>query len=186
MRAEFVIEHSAGDFLQHLPACFGQHDPAALRDSVFAQKSPGSAQAIEYAATRPGYRILAWAAEGQVSIYVESLGGRLRDSAGDVWDLTRRVSGGLSPRLKRVVLFDEDANDVILEGTAGLLTSFRRPEVFLTLTIGFLSTIWLGVALVLFDATGDLVLGAIPAIGAAILALLTLFADWKSRRLRWQ
>ena len=186
MRAQFVIEHRPGDFLECLAAAFGPHNEEVLANSAFAKKSPSSARDMEYAGSRPGYVIMAWTAERRVTIYVESLSGNLRGSADAVWDLTSQASANLKPKLRSVVLFDEDANDEILTGRVGLIANVRRPELWLTFLVGVLSSIWLGVALALFDATGDLVLGAIPAIGAAILGLGILFFDSASRKLVWR
>jgi hypothetical protein len=186
MRAELVIEHQAGDPLVALRAAFGEHNAAALEQSSFARKSPRSAAAITYAGVGPGLVLLAWPTEKQLYLYVESSGGRLRKSAADVWDIVRKGDPGLRAKLKSLVLFDEDANDTVVEANVGLLPNLRRPELFLTLATGAASAMWLVVAVTAFDATGDLVLGAIPALVAAILALVILAVDVRSKSLVWK
>jgi hypothetical protein len=48
------------------------------------------------------------------------------------------------------------------------------------------SALWLLVAVPAFDATGDLVLGAIPALVAAILGAVILVVDVRSQSLVWR
>jgi hypothetical protein len=185
MRAELVIGHRSGSLVSSLEEAFGQHRPETLASSVLAAKSPKSATSITYAGSGPGVQVLAWPTEGRLYLYVES-SGRLRSAAGDVWDNVRKKGSGLHPKLERLVLFDEDANDQIAEASVGLIANLRRPELFLTLGTGVVSAAWLAVALAAFEATGDLVLGAIPALVAAILAVVILIADLRSKRLVWR
>jgi hypothetical protein len=70
MRAQLVIEHRSGDLLSSLKGEFGAHDVEAHRNSAFARKSPGSAQAIRYAGVGPDFVVLAWSTEGQLFLYV--------------------------------------------------------------------------------------------------------------------
>ena len=171
MRAQLVIEHRSGDLLSSLATDFGKHDAEAHENSAFARKAPGSAAAIEYAGVRPDFVVLAWSTEGQLFLYVESSSGRLRTAAEEVWDIVRKGKHNLRPRLKSLVLFDEDANDTVARAHVGAIANLRRPELLFTLVTGVVSVVWLGVAVTAFDATGDLVLGAVPALVAAILAL---------------
>jgi hypothetical protein len=186
MRAELVIEHETGDLLAALRAAFGAHDPSALQNSTFAKKSPRSAAAFEYAGMSPAMTVLAWSTQRELYLFVESSGGRLRRSAGDVWDIVRKGGSALHPKLKSLVLLDEDANDAVVEASVGLVPNLQRLELVLTFGTGAVSAAWLLVALPAFGATGDLVLGAIPAVLAAILALVVLVIDVKTQSLVWK
>jgi hypothetical protein len=186
MRAELVIEHKSGDVLGALASAFGAHDPAVLQNSTFARKSPGTARSLAYAGIGPELVVLAWPTQAELVLFVESSGGQLRKAAAKVWDVFRKEEPALGPKLKSVILFDEDANDTVVEANVGVFANLRRPELLFTLGTGILSAIWLPIALAAFESTGDLVLGAIPALLAAILALVMLVFDVRTQSLVWK
>lgn len=186
MRAELTIEHASGDLVAALEAVLGQHNPAALAASALQQKSPASSGAITYSAVGPAFIVMAWPTPERLFLYVESSGGRLRRAAGDVWDVIRRGGSSLDPTIRSVVLFDEDANDEIATARVGLTANLERRELQYTIIVGVVTTAWLTVALAAFDATGDLVLGAVPALVATALASVALVADTKRQRLVWK
>lgn len=47
------------------------------------------------------------------------------------------------------------------------------------------SVVWLAVGIAVFNATSDLVLGAIPALVAGVVAGLVLVLNWKQNKLVW-
>ncbi len=103
-----------------------------------------------------------------------------------MWDVIRRGGSSLDPTIRSVVLFDEDANDEIATARVGLTANLERRELQYTIIVGVVTTAWLTVALAAFDATGDLVLGAVPALVATALASVALVADTKRQRLVWK
>ena len=186
MRAELTIEHDDGDLLAEFVAVLGPHDPAVMAQSNFAQKSPQAASALSYAAYGAPALVLAWATPGQLFVYLEPSGGRLRRAASDVWDIVRKSGSALNPHLKALVLLDEDANDEVANASVGLLSNLRRPEIAFTMVTGVVTLVWLVVALTVFQATGDLVLGAIPPLLASFIATTSLVADTRRQKLVWR
>ena len=185
MRAEFSIEHGGGDLLATLCAVLGPDDPAALGSSSLSHKSPTSANAITYSAHGPGFVLMAWPTPHQLFLYVES-SGRLRRSAEHVWDVVCNGGAGAEPRLKSLVLLDEDANDEVATAEVGFAAHVKRPEMLSAFFTGALTALWLPIALATFDATGDIVLGAIPALATPIVAAVITIVDVRRRKLVWR
>lgn len=186
VRAELTIEHADGDLVAALEAVLGPHDATALAQSLLAQKSPASGSAITYSSYGPAFLVMAWPTPRQLYLYIESSGGRLRRAAGDVWELVQNGGTGLCPNLKSLVLLDEDANDEIATAAVGFEANLQRPEVRYTLWTGLATGVWLALALTMFSATGNLVLGAIPALLAALIAAVVLVVDSRKKRLVWR
>jgi hypothetical protein len=186
VRAELTIAHEQGDLVSALEQVFGENEAAALHASALAQKSPSSAASITYSAYGPGLLVMAWPTPRRLFLYVESSGGRLRKASADVWDVI--IDGGrqLKPKLKSLVLLDEDANDEIALAAVGLAANIKRPELYVTAVTGILTAMVLVVAIAAFGAAGDLLIGSIPALVAAILALGWLINDVRSKKLVWQ
>ena len=141
---------------------------------------------MTYAAIGGGWLLMAWPTPQQLFLYIESTGGRLRRAAGDAWDVVRHSTADLDPHLTSLVLLDEDANDEIAVAGVGLGPNLDRWELRLAFGVGIASLIWLTVALSLFNATSDLVLGAIPTFVAAVIAAIVLTRDIRHQRLVWR
>lgn len=184
MRAELGIKHQ-GDFIPTLVETFGANNPAVLQGSVFAKKSPRSAASIRYSVEARGLLLLAWPTPGRLFLYVESSGGRLRETAANVWAILHTGGAAHRPELEFLVLFDEDANDGVAEARVGLSANFSR-ELTLTFITGLVSAIWIVLALAFFDVSGDTVLGAVPAFIAATIALVALLTGVRNKRLVWR
>jgi hypothetical protein len=185
VRAEITIEHGHGDLLAEIKGLLGPHDAVALAESSFASKSPRAAATLTYAARMPTAVVLAWATPGRLVLYVES-SGRLRRAAREVWDVLRRSESPLNPQLTALVLLDEDSNDDILEAHVGLIANLGRPELALSLATGVITLVWLVIALAVFRATGDLVLGAIPGLVSSLSAGVALIVGTWRRTLVWR
>lgn len=186
MRAELIIEHRDGNPLHSLQGTFGAHDPAALAASGFATRSPQAAARVTYAAVAPGFTLLAWPTPGQLYLYVEASGGRIREVGDTVWSIVWRGQPALKPKLQSLLLVDEDANDVIACAGVGVFANLRRPEIWLAFLTGVGSAIWLALALGTLGSPGDLVLGAVPAFIAAIISLVILILDVRNKKLAWR
>lgn len=190
MRAELTILHRQGDAIAALSAAFGPHNPAALALSAFAQKSPQSAQSIAYAVFQSQLILLAWPTPERLVIYVEATGGRLRRSSAQVWDGTRRAMNGLKPRLESLVLLDEDKGDEIATAAVGLAANAKRSEFIASGLTGVGTAIVLVLAATRlfadFRLSSDLAIGSIPALIAAIIALVMLVAALLNKRLIWR
>jgi hypothetical protein len=186
VRAELTIEHGDGDIVAALETVFGRHDAVALHASRFAQNSPATSASITYAAYGPTFIVMAWTTPGRLVIFVESLDGRLRRAIEGAWQAIRSAGKQFNLDLKFVVLLDEVTNDEVTVAGVGLAANLQRPELRYTLLSGVATTMWLVIALAVFSATADLVLGAIPAVLAALLAGTVLAKDLRSRRLVWR
>jgi len=190
MRAELTILHKQCDAVAALSRAFGPHDNSALELSAFAQKSPESAQSIAYATFQPQLILLAWSTPERLVLYVEANGGRLRRSSTQVWDGVRQAMKDLKPKLESLVLLDEDKGDEIATAAVGLAANARRSEFITTGVTGITTAIVLVLAatgpIAGFDLSSDLVIGSVPALIAAIIAVAVVSVALRSRQLVWR
>jgi hypothetical protein len=181
-----TISHKRGDLLRELAEALGPHEPSALLGSNFFQKAPEAAKQLQYARQGISSLVLAWATPGRLVIYVEPSGGRLRDEASSIWEIVRDNGSPLNPHLRSLSLFDEDANDQIATANVGTAAQIKRPELAVALIAGAATLVWLAFALLLFKASGDLVLGAIPSLVGGLVAGAVLRIDARAQKLVWQ
>lgn len=190
MRAELNIGYKQGDFVAALAAAYGPNDPEARDASALAAKSPKTAGAINYAAFGPELIVMAWSTPRRVIVYVESDGGRLRQVTARVWTALQASGKNMKPRLDYLVLLDEDKNDEIAAASVGLWANFRRGDLITPIATGAITGVVLAIGaseqIAGFRVSADLVVGSIPAILAAIIALAALARAAVRRTLVWR
>jgi hypothetical protein len=118
-------------------------------------------------------------------VYVESSGGRLRSGAVEIWGEIRDAKI-LKPKLDRIVLFDEDASEDIATAVAGVGASLSREDLFLPIVTGVVTALVLGGVVEFGHGSSDFVYGSIPALGVAILSIVRLLAQSRSKALVWR
>jgi hypothetical protein len=187
MRAQLTIAHNEGNVVRALEQVYGPHDDRALRASALAKKSPNSAGSIACAAFAPDLVLMAWPTPGQVVLFVESDGGRLRRVAAQAWDTTRKAAKELKPKLILLVLLDEDKGDEIATTEVGLGPNIKRPELVVAAGTGLVTTAVLGLGatgwIQGFNVTTELIIGSVPALVAAIMALVYAVAAVRGKKL---
>jgi hypothetical protein len=187
MRAELSVSYRRGDAHALLVTLFGPHTPTTLRKSALAHKSPESARSIVYASViKPGVALLASNSGKTVELYVESSGGRLREGAESVWAKIRDNGKAIKPKLLRLVLVDEDANDVLATASAAAGKHLRRDDLFLPIATGVVTAVVLAGAEILGRVSADFVYGSATALAVAILSLGRLLWSSRSKDLVWR
>jgi len=186
MRGEIRFSHRKGDIVSLLTSLYEPHDPGALQESVLAMKAPGTAQSIVYAARTRGLTVMAErVGRKRAVVYVESSGGRLRIGAEEIWS-DIRDGKMLKPKLDKIVLFDEDASEDVATASAGVGASLSRGDLFLPIATGIVTAFVLGGVAKFGHGSADFVYGSIPALGVAILSVMRLFAQSRSKAVVWR
>lgn len=186
MRAELSISCQQDGMAALLESLYGASDKSALRASEFARKAPESVRTITYAARTPGLIVMASIAGKNLELYVESSGGRLREGAVTVWSAIRDDGKALKPKLGRLVLVDEDANDVIATASVGVGGSLRREDLFLPVATGVVTAVVLAGVQIFGHVSADFLYGSTTALAVAILSIGRLLWPSRSKELVWR
>lgn len=169
-----------------LEVLYGPNDARAMSISEFARKAPASAKTLDYAAQTPGLIVMARFAPRELEIYVESTGGRLREGAAKVWWAVHRNGARLKPELERLVVFDEDANDVLASASWGIRARLSQDGSFVPIATGVVTAAVLVVAQASGHASVDFLYGSATALGVAILTAVRLLWFSKAKELAWR
>lgn len=186
MRAEITIAHNGTDVLPLLERLYGPNDLAALRSSALWRKAPVAAQSIDYAASKIGLVVMASFVGRSLELYIESSGGQLRAGAARVWAAIRDNASEMKPKLMRLVLFDEDANDVIVEAGVGVGGRLRRQDLFVPIATGAASMLVVVLVRIFAQASPDFYYGSATAVAVAILSLARLVLPLSEKELVWR
>jgi hypothetical protein len=186
MRAELSVSHDPGNMRTLLESLYGSHSVAALHKSALASKAPASAESIDYAASHMGLIIMASFVGNDFVLYIESSGGQLRAGAVSVWNVIRHNAEALKPRLGRLVLLDEDANDVVATVAIGVRERLLSEELFVPIATGAVTAIVLGVVEIFSKVSSDFVYGSATALVVAILSVIRLLWMSRSKELVWR
>lgn len=185
VRAQLNISYKQGNVADQLGLLYGPHD--ALHASALWRKASATAESVTYAARTGGLIVMAEFVGGQkLVLYVESSGGLLRDGAGKVWSEIRDEGEALKPKLRRLVLFDEDANDLIATAAVGLGGNLRREDLFVPVATGIVTAVVLALVSALGHPSADFLYGSATALGVAILSVGRLVQSFKSKELVWR
>ncbi len=185
MRAELIIRHRGG--LGHdLPAILGVNDAAVLGRTLLLAQVPEAQDVWSYATEGATYRAVGWeATPSELHLFVEPTIGDLRSVCQTIWSGIRSYAGGRSPELESMLLVDDSTGRPIATGRTGFAPHFARRELAAVLITAATSGLWLLVAVPLFAADADIVLGAIPGLLAGIVALMLIVIDARRQRVVW-
>lgn len=186
MRAELSITYKHGNMTALLESLYGANDESALLASALVRKAPESEHTITYAARTPALIVMASIAGKNLELYVESSGGRLREGAVTVWNAIRDDGKALKPKLRGLVLVDEDAYDVIATASAGISGGLRREDLFLPVATGVVTAIVLAGAKTFGHVSTDFLYGSATALAVAILSIGRLLWPSRSKELVWR
>jgi hypothetical protein len=186
VRAELNISYKQGNMTSLLESLYGQNDPAALRASALAGKTPHSASKISYSAFTPGLIVMASIAERKLELYIESSGGRLREGAIGVWNAIRDEGKALKSKLGALVLVDEDAYDVIATASVAVGGGLARADLFLPVATGLVTAVVLAGAKIFGQVSADFLYGSATALAVAILSIGRLLWPSRSKELVWR
>jgi hypothetical protein len=187
VRAQFVITHSGGDLSGVLVARFGEHQPNVVDESLLLAQEPKAGALISYAHETLSYRLMAGSSTAPVlELFVEpKLTADLRDACQTVWGTLCNGRPSIKPRLDSLAIVDDATLKSAVEAQAGLGALAARADTISAFATMIVSVVWLVVGLAVFNATSDLILGAIPALVAGIVAGFILALDWKQNKLVW-
>jgi hypothetical protein len=142
--------------------------------------------AIDYAVRTPGLIVMAWFAPGELELYVESTGGRLREGAARVWDGIRENATTMRPTLRRLVVYDEDTNDELAMASWGVRNGLWVEGLYVPIATGLVSCVVLATAGTFDHPSTDFLYGSATALVVAILSLARLLWLLKSKELVWR
>jgi hypothetical protein len=92
----------------------------------------------------------------------------------------------LKPDLERLVVFDEDSNDVLASAHGGRRDRLRADGLFVPIATGIVTGVVLVAAQAFGHASADFLYGSATALGVAILSLGRLFWPSKAKELVWR
>jgi hypothetical protein len=190
VRAELVVKYKRGDIVEVLTAAYGAHNPTALRQSKLWLGGKEAAKKVTYAASTPsGLTVMAWTSPGRAEIYVESSTGRLRSCSEKVWEAIQDNGKTLRPKRMRpklhsLELIDPVPSDVVATASVGL-GKLVRDQLFVPVATGVVTAVVLVVAIEQ-GASQDFVYGSITALTVAILSLVRLISNARSKKLIWR
>jgi hypothetical protein len=119
-------------------------------------------------------------------LYVESSGGLLRHGSEEVWSDIRDQGKALKPRLGRLVLVDEDANDVIATAAPGVRGKLRRQDTIGPIVTAIVTALVLVAASAFGHASPDLFYGSATALVVGILYVGYIAWSLRFKELVWR
>jgi hypothetical protein len=187
MHAEFDLTPGQKLF-DRLPALFGARDLNAVTQSRVLRHLQDKTNPRYWAAEeRPQYRLSAWwATAGTMRLIIEPTAPLdVRLACQEVWDEVRNSASDLTPRVRSLTLQDDVATQPLAKAQTGRLRGAAQAERIWTFAAAIASVIWLVAAAFIFRPSGDLVLGAIPAIAVGLVAGVYAFVDSRSSTIYW-
>jgi hypothetical protein len=189
MHALFTIEHEPGDLLAVLAPTFG--DPGdEVRADAF-QKSLLLADVknrADYYISDQRTHLISGVRRGAqtLELTVEPLRSvDLRKTCETVWRELTQQGRRLKPRLGSLTFESETVGRPVAHASTGLGPQLGRLDLLYPFVVAAGTGIWLIVALQAFDASGDLVLGAIPSLLAGVVAVGALLLNLSRKNLVW-
>ena len=187
MHAEFVITPGQ-ELFDQLPTLFGVRDSDAVRRSRVLRHLRDKTNPRYWAAEeRPGYRLSAWwATTDTMRLLIEPTGSLdMRRTCQDVWDEVLRSAVDVKPKVVSLTLEDDVATRPVAEAQTGRFRSPTRIEMIWAFAVAIASVIWLVAAALIFGPSGDLILGAVPAIAIGVAAGTYAAIDSRSGTIYW-
>jgi hypothetical protein len=191
MRAQLTISCRRAGILAVPGSLYGSHDPSALAASALARKAPETAKSIAYAARTRGFIVMSEpVGANKLVLYIESSGGGLRQGAEEIWgemrDNAGRKGSRLKPKLTKLILYDEDANDVIATAGVGAFDRIRREDTIGPVITGVVTAVVLAFALAFGNASPDFFYGSATALIVALLYAGYIVWSMFSKALAWR
>jgi hypothetical protein len=187
MHAEFYLTPGQKLF-DRLPALFGARNLDAVTRSRVLQHLEDKTNPRYWAAEeRPEYRLSAWwAGTGSMRLIIEPTAPLdVRLVCQEVWDEVRTRASDLKPRMKSLTLQEEVATQPLAKAQTGRFRSAAQAEMIWLFAAAIASAVWLVAATFIFGPSGDLVLGAIPAIAVGLAGGVFAFVDSRSSTIYW-
>jgi hypothetical protein len=120
-----------------------------------------------------------------VVLYVEAISGLLRQGAETIWNDIRQQDT-LKPKLTRLVIIDERANDVLASAALGVLGKVLGGDAAAPILTGVVTGAVLLVALVVGNASADFVYGSATALAVAVVYIALILRALSSKAISWR
>ena len=170
-----------------LKGLYGANKKAALAESALATGAPKAAQSIKYTAVTQGLVVMAeYVGTKKVVLYVESTGGLLRRGAETIWKDIRERAANLKPKLTRLVIIDERANDILASAALGVRGKVLGGEATAPILTGVVTGVVLVVALLVGNASADFVYGSATALAVAAVYIASVLRALGSKAISWR
>jgi ABC-type microcin C transport system permease subunit YejE len=186
VRAELTIECRSDGIAAALESLYGANNPEALAKSALATEAPVAAGAIKYTAVTQGLIVMAeYVGARKVVLYVEPTSGLLRHGAETIWtDIRQR--GNLKPKLTRLVINDERANDILASAALGVRGKVLGGDATTPVLTGVVTGAVLVVALLVGNASADFVYGSATALAVAVVYIALIVRALRSKAITWR
>jgi hypothetical protein len=172
------------DVLEEL---YGPNNTGALARSALAAEAPTAAGSIRYTAVTQGLLVMAeYVGTKKLVLYVESIGGLLRHGAETIWADIRKRGANLKPKLTRLVISDQRANDILASASLGVRGKILAGDAAAPVLTGVVTGAVLLVALLVGNASADFVYGSATALAVALLYVASILRALSSKEISWR
>jgi hypothetical protein len=183
--AHFVIDHTAGEVTEWLERAFGHPSATALTNSVLGHPVQSNPRYLAWAWL--GCTVIAYSpTNATLNMSIEPTGTvDLRGACETTWRALVKNAETKRPTLRSLTLDDGTSGHELARATTNFGAHMKRPENAVAYVTALATLIWFAFALTLFGASADLILGAIPALVAAVVvAVLAVLYSWR-KKLVW-
>lgn len=184
LRAQFEIYHEQPDLLDKIQEAYPAV-PTALFDSPFFSTNPARNRIVFATATRDVIVICVPASIDQLDVTVETTESDIRQASENAWRTIRRCGRKHKLRIASLTLVDGESGDTVATGTSSWRNAIEQRDLWGVFATAIAEAAWLLALRVAGVADVGLVaLGAVPAFGAAVVAVVVMRA--RARRLYWR
>jgi ABC-type microcin C transport system permease subunit YejE len=157
-----------------------------LAKSALATEAPMAAESIKYTVLTQGLIVMAeYIGAKKVVLYVEAISGLLRQGAETIWKDIRQQET-LKPKLTRLVIIDERANDILASAALGVRGKVLGGDAAAPILTGVVTGAVLLVALVVGNASADFVYGSATALAVAVVYIASILRALGSKAISWR
>ncbi len=182
-----TIECRSDGIAAALEGLYGANNTEALATSALATEAPMAAGSIKYTALTQGLIVMAeYVGMKKVVLYVEPTSGLLRHGAETIWRDIRQRGANLKPKLTRLVINDERANDILASAALGVRGKVVGGDATAPVLTGVVTGAVLLVALLVGNASADFVYGSATALAVAVIYIALILRALGSKAISWR
>jgi ABC-type microcin C transport system permease subunit YejE len=182
-----TIECTSDGIAIVLEELYGPNNEGALVESALATEAPTAAGSIKYTAVTQGLLVMAeYVGTKKLVLYVEPIGGLLRHGAETIWADVRKRGASVKPKLTRLVITDQRANDILASAAIGVRGKVLGGDATTPVLTGVISGAVLLVALLVGNASADFVYGSATAFAVALVYVVSILRALRSKEISWR
>jgi len=182
-----TIECRSDGIAATLEGLYGADNKGALAKSALAAAAPTAAGSIKYTAVTQGLIVMVeYVGTKKVVLYVEPTGGLLRHGAETIWTDIRERGANQKPKLTRLIIIDERANDILASAALGVRGKVLGGDATAPVLTGAVTGVVLLVALLIGNASADFVYGSATALAVAVVYIASTIRALSSKAISWR